>query len=427
MSLSPLSYIVKRIESKATAGFEQDVKRLISWASINSGTGNHEGNRAMLSVIADAFSDLPGTGQIMAIDSVDEQSSAYPAYYQHKCRPDAPVKILLNGHVDTVFGKDHSFQVCERIDADHLRGPGVTDMKGGLVVMLSALKIFEALGDQSNMGWEVLITCDEEIGSRNSFHALSQAANRNHLGITFESSLPDGKLVRKRMGVGTFTAKVRGKTAHVGRNFNEGKNAIVKLCGWIQRIDALNGKIPGIIVNAGAISGGGPLNVVSEYAESFFNVRVTDSTVERKLKEEFARIAESVQEEGYVCEWSGGLNRAAKESGPAFEVLFECWQQAASPCGLILDWRDTGGGSDGNILQSEGLPLIDNLGVVGDGIHSSDEYVMLNSLTERTRLVATFLWMLSAGMFDKSEVSFGTYLKNLQLKTTSGKMKLTRI
>ena len=186
----------------------------------------------MLRSVAERFSCLPGEGRIVEFPHPNEPliPSAYRACYQHRCREDAPIQVLLNGHIDTVFAADHAFQQCEILDAQGIiKGPGVADMKGGIVIMLAALELFESLqyqGDKNAVGWEVLITCDEEIGSPHSRPVLESAALRNHLGITFESSLPDGKLVRRRMGVGYAHAKVLGRSAHVGRNFAEGKNAI---------------------------------------------------------------------------------------------------------------------------------------------------------------------------------------------------------
>jgi len=397
-----------------------DVELLKSWANINSGTYNPEGNRRMLRVIADRFSELPGKGSIVELSSGSKVQAPAPnncqAYYRHQCRPQAPVQVLLNGHVDTVFGPDHPFQSCTQLEENKLFGPGVTDMKGGLVILLAALEVFETVVEAPTIGWEIILTCDEEIGSANSRDILHEAASRNHLGITFESSLPDKKLVRKRMGVGCAHARVHGRSAHVGRNFREGKNAIVKLCDWIQRIHSLNDSIPGAIINTGAIQGGGPLNVVSEQAEARFNIRVKNSESEKQLFESLDSIHHAVCEDGFTCDWTARLNRQAKEAGPAFDMLFGAWTQAGLQLGQNLEWRDTGGGSDGNILQAAGLPIIDNLGAIGDGIHSPHEYILLDSLTERTELVATFLTMLSNGSFDDAEATdgFAFRLKSLQ-------------
>jgi glutamate carboxypeptidase len=407
---------IPAIQTLAAKRYIADLQLLESWANINSGTANIGGNQSMLEAIAHRFAKLPGKGGIIDLPAIASAPPSLPAAYVHRCRENAPVQVLLNGHVDTVFGPDHAFQSCQLIEGEtKLKGPGVTDMKGGIVILLAALEIFETLVNEPQIGWEIVLTCDEEVGSANSRELLAQAAKRNHIGITFESSLPDQKLVRRRMGVGYARATVRGKSAHVGRDFSNGRNAIVKLSEWIQRIHNLNGKIPGTILNVGSVRGGGPLNVVSELAIAEVNLRMQDAKAEKVLIEALEDLHREVEQEGFICEWHAQVNRPAKESGQAFDRLFEAWTMAADQIGMTLAWRDTGGGSDGNLLQAAGLPIIDNLGMVGDGIHSSQEYAILSSMTDRTTLVAAFLCMLNAGTFDhKGSEPFALQLKKLQ-------------
>ncbi len=413
------------IQTAAAERYEADLQLLKTWVCINSGTHHVAGNREQLHAIAERFAALPGSGRIEEFEhpADDTDVDTYRACYVHRCRPEAPVQVLLNGHVDTVFDASHPFQDVTLLDAQHLRGPGVTDMKGGIVILLASLELFETFADaelRANLGWEVLLTCDEEIGSVHSRPLLERAAERNQLGITFESSLPDGKLVRRRMGVGYGHARVTGRSAHAGRNFHDGRNAIVKLCDWVQKIHALNHTLDGVIVNTGSMQGGGPLNVVSDHAEARFNLRVQDQIAEQALFQALERIHSEIQESGYTCEWHARLNRRAKEAGPAFDALFEAWQRAASVQGELLDWCDTGGGSDGNLLEAFGLPIIDNLGMMGQHIHSSNEVALLPSLTSRSCLVTTFLLMLSAGEFDALlDGPFAQKLRALQQACTT--------
>lgn len=411
---------IETIRQAAISRYQDDLDLLKQWVNQNSGSHHLAGNKAMLHAVATRFASLPGSGGIHElIHPADAPSltNTYQACYRHRCREDAPVQILLNGHLDTVFDENHPFQEWKFLENGLIQGPGITDMKGGIIVMLAALEIFESIASDSQIGWEILITCDEEVGSLASKPLLLEAAERNHLGITFESSLPDGKLVRKRMGVGYAHAKVSGKSAHVGRNFNEGKNAIIKLCEWIARIHALNDNLPGIIVNTGSIHGGGPLNVVTEHAEARFNLRVENAGAEQRLFEAFDHIFNDIKEPGYNCLWEASLNRKAKETGPAFDMLFGAWNRAATMLGIELGFRDTGGASDGNILQEAGLPIIDNLGVLGDRIHSPEEYLIPHSLTERTILVATFMQMLNSGQFDEPfKRVFAHRIKELQME-----------
>jgi glutamate carboxypeptidase len=252
------------IRVAARQRYQADLDCLLSWASINSGTQHLEGNLRMLQEFATRANILPGTGAVTTLSDSVPSRAARPqsAVYRHHCREHAPIQILLNGHVDTVFDANHPFQSCTWLEGGTLlQGPGVADMKGGLVILLAALELFESLTPASirqRLGWEILINCDEETGSTTSRETLIEAAKRNHLGITFESALPDGYFVRQRMGVGQAHAVVHGRSAHAGRNFHEGRNAIVKLSEWITCLHALNEEIPGIIINTGSIRGGGP-------------------------------------------------------------------------------------------------------------------------------------------------------------------------
>jgi len=318
-----------------------------------------------------------------------------------RCRPEAPVQVLLNGHLDTVFGPESPFQKCTVLDAERIRGPGITDMKGGLVVMLAALTAFEACPWSGQIGWEVLISPDEELGSPGSAALLTAAARRHHLGLVFESSLPDGNLVRARMGVGRFLYQVRGRAAHVGRDFSAGRNAIEALSRILLKASALNQQMAGVIVNIGRIEGGGAINVVADRAEAELNIRVWKADQMEELLGRLRACAEAVtQREGFEVTMDGDFSRGPKEGSPEVEGLFAALQDCGRAIGLEFGWRDTGGGSDGNILAMAGLPNVDSLGVRGEFIHSDREVVLIDSLVERASLSALLLMRLARGELD---------------------------
>ncbi len=185
-----------------------------------------------------------------------------------RVRPEAPVRILLGGHYDTVYGADHPFQRCTLLDAQTLRGPGVADMKGGLVVMLAALQAFEAAPESHRIGWEVLLGPDEEIGSSARAPRRGVAAARNHVGLVFEPARANGDLVSSRKGTGTFVVTCRGRAAHAGRDPAAGRNAILALAEFLPQADTLNRELPGVMLNVGNIRGGGAVNIVPDWAEA---------------------------------------------------------------------------------------------------------------------------------------------------------------
>ena len=370
---------------------------LISWCGINSGSQNPDGLFRMMEALKTGFSCLPGRIREMELAQTPGRG------LQLICRPQAPVQVFLNGHMDTVYGPEHPFQKCRLIDENILNGPGVADMKGGLLVMLKALEIFERAPFAGNLGWEVYIGPDEEIGSPGSARILQDAARRHHLGLVFESSLRDGALIRKRKGAGTFKVTAKGKSAHVGRDFSLGRNAVAALCNFVSEVQRLNGEIPGAIFNVGNISGGGPVNIVPEYAAAQFNIRIDrceDIAVIQNCIREL--LCKANRQEDLHLEMDGTFNRPPKELTPQIEQLFGFYKDCARDhcardLGMSLDWRDSGGCSDGNNLAVAGLPTLDTLGVrVGD-IHSDKEHVYLDSLPERIRLTALFLMKLATG------------------------------
>jgi glutamate carboxypeptidase len=313
-------------------------------------------------------------------------------------RPDAGLRVLLCGHLDTVYSVGHPFQRCVRLDENRLQGPGVTDAKGGLVVMLLALEALERGPWAESLGWEVLINPDEEIGSPGSAKLLVAAAHRNRLGLVFEPALPDGGLVGQRKGTGNFTVVVRGRAAHAGRDPDAGRNAINALARYIVELNDLHGHDQGITVNVGTIRGGGPVNVVPDLAVCRMNVRVKEPEEQRRFEANLARLSGSINAlDGISLELSGGFTRPPKlldaETCQMLDHVAECGRDL----GLSISWRVSGGACDGNNLAAEGLPTVDSMGVRGGNLHSSEEYMFIDSITERAQLTALLLMKLASG------------------------------
>lgn len=356
--------------------------RLVQWAEINSGSAHRAGLERMAGELLHAFAEWsPVAGERLPL-------SNGPAL-RWVCRPEAPRRIFLGGHFDTVYPADHPFQHCSRLDAQVLCGPGVADMKGGLLVLLEALRAFEASPWAASVGWEVFLNPDEEIGSVHSAPYLAQAAKRCAIGLLFEPALPGtGDLVRRRPANAVFCLQASGRPAHVGRDFRAGRSAIVALCDAVHRIHQLNR--PGeLICNTGAIQGGGPVNVVPAQAHAYLNVRTASPD---SAREALHRILAEVQSAHEVeLHLEGSFTRPPKNVTPALEQLFARYQSCARQLGLDLDWRDTGGCCDGNNLLDAGLPNLDTLGVRGGQTHSSGEFACLDSLVERAGLAAFFL------------------------------------
>lgn len=368
---------------------------LISWADLNSGSDNFAGLERLRAALAVEFALLPGaTVEHVGLADIPAK------ILRVTVRPQAPRQILLSGHYDTVYGADHSFQRCTLLDEATLRGPGVADMKGGLVVLLAALREFEKSPHATHLGYEILLTPDEETGSAASRPVLeAAAASRRHaFALVFEPARANGNLVKSRKGTGIFTVTVHGRAAHAGRDPAAGRNAILALCELLPRIDALNRELPGVMFNVGAIRGGGAVNIVPEFASADVNVRITQPTDEPAFLRRAAEILAPLNaRDGFRAEFTGRFNRRPKIASPSEEKLFAAWQSCAREFGVALDWEHVGGGSDGNLLFAAGLPNLDGLGPVGDRLHSPDEFVRLPSLVERAQIAASFLAKFAAG------------------------------
>ncbi len=389
-------------------------KTLVEWSHINSGSLNTDGLAKMSKAIQEKFKSL--NADIKEIDlspyqfinsNGESSSTSLGKAISIKKRPNAKLKILLVGHMDTVFDINHSFQRTHQIDKNMLRGPGVADLKGGLLVMLKALEAFETYAkdnDKKDIGWEILINPDEEIGSPGSAAPIAEAAKRNHIGLVYEPSLPDGTLVSERKGSGNFTVIAKGIAVHSGREFEKGRNAIYAISKFISKAHDLNKKFPDITLNIGTIEGGKAVNIVPDLAICKFGIRTQKTKNETEIKEALDKILKEInKEDGISIEIHGSFNRKPKILTKEITKLFEFLKSCASDVNVNLDWKPTGGCCDGNNLAAAGLPNLDTLGVRGANIHTEKEYVLLDSLTERAKISALLLMKLASGDLEWTE------------------------
>jgi glutamate carboxypeptidase len=299
--------------------------------------------------------------------------------------------------MDTVFDVDHAFQATSWLEDGVLGGPGVADMKGGIAVMLAALKAIEAGSGAASLGYEVVINSDEEVGSPGSAGLIAAAARGKRAALTYEpAALPDGTLAGARPGSGNFSFVVRGRSAHAGRNPEDGRNALVaaaQLAVWLD-----NHQDDGIKINSARIDGGGPNNVVPDLAILRVNVRPRTPQDEARAKamiEEDVTAVMSVH--GVEVETRGGFGRPPKPMTAEAEALFTLVRQAGADLGQTIAWQATGGVCDGNNIAACGVPVVDTMGVRGGKIHSAEEYLIVDSLSERAALSALTILRLAEG------------------------------
>jgi len=382
--------------------------RLIAWANINTGTTNLGGLKKFRGVLRAAMQSLGAEVNEVELEPMtaigprgDVRSVAVGKALSAIKRPDAPVRVLLCIHMDTVYGADHPFQICKQIDEATLNGPGVADAKGGLLVMLTALAAVEEAAQSDpqlaqKIGWEVLINPDEEVGSISSAPLLAAAAERNHVGLLFEPAMADGALVDRRKGSGNFTVVVRGRAAHAGRDFALGRNAVVAAAGLAVALDGINKNAGGVTLNIGAIDGGGPSNIVPDFALLHFNVRTTTPEDEPLvLKPIWEVVAKANLQEGITAQLHGGFHCPAKIPDARGRALMDVIARCGGELNLPMVWRNSGGACDGNKLAAAGLANVDTLGPCGGELHSPREFVLVKTLAERAKLTALVLMRLA--------------------------------
>lgn len=384
------------------------VETVIAWSHVNSGSRNMDGLKAMESLILEAFEPLSPEVELIDLPDGELVNSAGDVEIvpNARClrlfrRPDANRKVLMTGHYDTVFATNHPFQTTKWLDDNTLNGPGVADMKGGILVMREALLAFEKLPEAQSVGWEIILSPDEETGSLASAKILAERAPAADIGLTYEPALADGTLAGARKGSGNFTVVVSGKAAHAGREFFEGRNAVVLLSRIVGDLAALTDGRPGLTVNPAVVTGGVAPNVVPDRALCRFNVRLEEPEDAPWFEAQLAAIMERYnKEDGFTVALHGGINRPPKAISKANQRLMDIIADCGAELGIHVAYVPTGGCCEGNNLAAAGLPNVDTLGVRGGLIHSADEFVLVDSFTERAKLSALILMAFAEGALD---------------------------
>jgi len=398
-----LTSIERDAVERALDAQSEMLRQVENWAAVNSGSRNLEGLATIAARLAGAFADLPGEPSLvdpLLVEAIDATGRPYEIPHGRNLhmaiRPDAPLQFLFTGHMDTVFEADHPFQALSWIDAGTvMNGPGVADMKGGIAVMLAALKAVEASPLAERIGYEIIINADEEVGSLGSAALIAEAARGKRAALTYEpSALPDGTLAGARPGSGNFSFTVRGRSAHAGRNPEDGRNAIVAAADLALRLTKEIG--PTLSVNPARIEGGGPNNVVPDLAILRVNLRpATNEDQARAQSLIDASVAMVAAEHDVQIHSHGHFARPPKPLTPELEALFGVVRQAGADLGQSIGWKPTGGVCDGNNIAACGVPVIDTMGVRGGSIHSMEEYLIVDSLSERAALSALTILRLA--------------------------------
>jgi len=380
------------------------LEQVMGWARINTGTGNLPGLARQAQELADAFATLPGAVELIepapvsAVNAAgDEVPVAYGKHLVLRVRPEAERRFLLTGHMDTVFPASHPFQELTWLGDQILNGPGLADMKGGIAVILAALKALEGSTAGQSIGYDVLINSDEETGSLSSAPLIADLARGKAAALTYEpSALPDGTLAGARAGSGNYSLIVHGRSAHAGRNPQDGRNAVIAAAALALGLKAL--ERDGLSVNPAKIDGGSANNVVPDLAVLRFNIRPRELALAEAFEAEAAALIARVSAEHEVSiHRHGGISRPPKPLDEKAEKLFGLVEECSALLGQPIGRKASGGVCDGNNIAACGVPVVDTMGVRGGAIHSPDEFLIVPSLEERAKLSALVLHRLATG------------------------------
>lgn len=379
-----------------------------SWSAINTGSWNIAGLNQLAPKLADAFSELDADVRLEPGDPFESVNAAGATettqtapVIRVSARPAAPVQVVMSGHYDTVFAPG-VFETIRDLGDGRLNGPGLADMKGGLCIMREALLAFEAGPLKDRLGYQIVITPDEEIGNFASSRALTEAARSGaHIGMTYEPCMDTGAMAGGRKGSAVFDIVLHGRAAHAGRAKDEGRSAIEAAAELVLGLEALNGQRDGVTVNVGSIDGGAPVNIVPDLAIVRFGARAPDAAAAQWTTESVQKLlARATARDGVHGHLHGGFYRPPKPRNAAQQALFDAVQATGKAIGLDLQFEDTGGVCEGNNIFAAGVPNVDTLGVMGGRIHSNEEYVVVSSFPERAALSALLLNRLADGRLD---------------------------
>jgi glutamate carboxypeptidase len=373
--------------------------------NINSGSLNKAGIDEIAGIFADELrqlgfnvSSLPG--EVITMPSCPGNNyNVDVADHLLASKAGDSSRLLLMGHMDTVFPPESPFQTFRR-QGDIMSGPGVADMKGGMVVMLYALKALQEFDALDELSVSVLLNSDEEMGSLSSRKYLEGQARQHDWGLVYESS-GTGNLTRQRKGLGQARVVVNGRASHAGGAHEQGRSAIKELAYKIVEIENMTDYESGVTVNVGLVSGGEARNTVAPCAEAFIDLRYPEPQQGEEAAERFEEIFNQVYsypvDSGEITAESWvNLHRPPKIPTPESDYLLEKARAIGRLLGQELGVTDSGGGTDGSLTQAVGLPTQDSLGVAGTGAHSNREQARVSSLVERAQLSAVLIQRLAA-------------------------------
>ncbi|HKG58776.1 MAG TPA: M20 family metallopeptidase [Pyrinomonadaceae bacterium] len=357
-----------------------------SLVEVESPSGDVEGSRAVVDLLAQAASRL---ACVDAVERVD-----VPDFGQHlviKAFQNSERQILMVGHTDTVHARGSLSERPWRREAGKIYGPGIFDMKANCALAIEVLRALVELQATPACGVTLVLTCDEEVGSLSGWPFIEKVAKAQPVRCAFVMEPPasGGRVKTSRKGTGIFAIKVEGKAAHAGLEPEKGASAILELARQTEQLHSINLAGSGITLNVGVVHGGTRSNVVAAEAHGEIDVRFSTTTESLEIERILSNL-KPIDERTKVFV-SGGINRPPMERTAAVVELFERARAIAADLDFDLGEAQVGGASDGNFLAAMGIPVLDGLGISGDGAHAVHEHIEAGDIARRGALIGGLL------------------------------------
>jgi glutamate carboxypeptidase len=365
---------------------QEAINYLEALVNQDSGTYDRQGVNRVGELLVRSFEDLG-----FSVERIPQAEFGDHLLASHEAAEAHP-SLLCVGHLDTVYPAGTTESRPFRLEGERATGPGVLDMKGGITLLLFALRALSATGSPAFRGtrFTVFLNSDEEVGSPTSRKTICDLAKRHDAALVLEPARPGGECVIGRKGVGHFRVEVFGRQAHAGSQPELGANAIWELAHKICAMQALNDRERGTTVNVGVVRGGERPNVVPDHAWAEVDLRVWSLEEAERVTRAFREITERAAIPGVTAKLAGDVSTPPWPTNEATRRMLALLQDTGKELGLEVQGTTSGGGSDGS-RTAQFIPTLDGLGPVGSHIHSPEEFLVVSSLRGRAALLARFI------------------------------------
>ncbi len=367
---------------------EQYLEELKYLVNIDSGSHTPEGVKKVAEFFRDKYNALGLKAELLQFS--EKAGPCLQVTNSDKCEYD----VLLVGHMDTVFPEGTVKARSFKIDGDKAYGPGVIDMKSGLLSMYYAIEYLVKNDKLAGKSICVFQNSDEEISSAYSNPKITELSKVSKAAFVLEPARPNGALVKERKGLAKYNIELIGKAAHAGVDPKSGISAINELAHWITELHSLTDFVIGTTLNVGVVSGGTVANVVAEHATAQVDLRYKIPSEIDRVESKIEELIQNPKTVGIKATAIKAGHRPPMNMSPESEKLIELVKEVAKDLNMELDFVGTGGGSDANFISAMGVPVLDGMGPVGGGSHGVNEYIEISSIEPRLNLLINTLLKL---------------------------------